>query len=342
MTQIVVRLGVADALPVGTILSIDGKDGEGSGRFAEVNLNGFSQQLAGLTNTPRNLRIQRIVNSNVSAAATLTVNNSGDFTFSGSLGGGAVGSVSPSSTPGSTDGNNFALTKGGAGLLQLTGSLSYSGNTIVNQGILSLGSANPNNETSTVIIAATGAKLDLAFQGTDTVNELFIGDALMPAGVYEAVGNPGNGIEIAEITGTGTLTVSTGYTPPLVGYDAWKSNNGTNQPIDGDHDGDGVPNGIEHFLGGDENTTGFTPLPDVTGGAGALSVTWTKGAGYTGGYGTHFTVETAFNFKGVWTTETAAPEPGATVTFPTPDTVRYTFPASAGRKKFVRLRVAAP
>ena len=53
--------------------------------------------------------------------------------------------------------------------------------------------------------------------------------------------------------------------PPTAvgGYASWQSTNSTTQGLDGDHDNDGVPNGIEYFLGGDTNTTGFTPLPGV-------------------------------------------------------------------------------
>lgn len=339
-SQIIVRLGTADALPTGSVLEINGQIGSGTGRFAELNLNGFSQRLAGLTNTPRDLRIQRIVNSNISAAAVLTINNSGNLTYSGSLGGSANGSVSGTAMPGSTDGNNFALTKGGVGTLTLTGSNTYSGDTTVNQGILSIALANTGNQASRVAIANTGATLNLAFTGTDTVKELFIGSTLMAAGVYEAVGNPGSGIEIPQITGPGTLTVTTGAV--VGGYEAWKTTNGTSQPIDGDHDGDGVPNGVELFLGGSGSTTGFTPLPVAAPSAATFSITWTKGGNYLGVYGTHFTVETSDSLTGIWTTEPAAPEPNATVTFPTAGTVRYTFPSPANGKKFARLKVVGP
>lgn len=341
-TQIIVKLGIADALPTGTVLEIDGQLGTGSGRFVDLNLNGFSQRLAGLTNTSRDLRIQRIVNSNASAAAVLTINNASNHTYSGSLGGSASGSISASAMPGSTGGNNFALSKGGVGTLSLTGANNYSGQTIVNQGTLSLGFANPNNEMSAFTIAASGATLNLAFSGTDTVKELFIGTTLMPVGVYEAVGNPGSGIEIPQITGMGTLTVFTGSPPPIVGYDTWKSTNGTDQPINGDHDGDGLPNGIELFLGGNGNTTGFTPISTVVSSTGTFSITWTKGGNYSGNYGTHFTVETSDSLTGIWTTELADPEPNATVTFPTADTVKYTFPSPAKGKKFARLTVTGP
>ena len=65
-----------------------------------------------------------------------------------------------------------------------------------------------------------------------------------------------------------------------------------------DHDNDGVPNGIEYFLGGNTNTTGFTALPGVSNTGGTLSVTWTKDAGYTGTYGTDFVVETSETLTG--------------------------------------------
>lgn len=122
------------------------------------------------------------------------------------------------------------------------------------------------------------------------------------------------------------------------GFDTWKTTNGAiGQTLDEDHDGDGVSNGIEYFIGGPNgNTSGFTPLPTVTNSGGTLSVTWTKGAGYAGVYGSDFVVETSSTLTAdSWTTETL----GVNVTI-TGNDVTYTFPA--GVKNFARLVVTGP
>jgi alpha-galactosidase len=136
--------------------------------------------------------------------------------------------------------------------------------------------------------------------------------------------------------GRGMIELEGSVTP--IGFAAWQSANGTTgQTLAQDHDNDGVPNGIEYFLGGNSNTTGFTPLPGVSNAGGTLSVTWTKHAGYTGAYPTDFVVETSETLTGTWV---AATSPG-TVTI-TGNQVKYTFPSPLGSKKFVRLKVTGP
>lgn len=332
-TQIIVRLGTHNALPPATVLTIDGQDGAGTGRFAELNLNGFNQQIAGLTNVPRTLRNQRIVNSNAVAPATLTISGSGSHTFTGSLGGSANGSVSASAMPGSTNGNNFALTRSGAGTFTIAGAHSYSGNTTVTQGTLELTSPNTNNQSSTVTIAATGALLRLSFTGTDTVDKLFIGPTQMPPGIYKATASAASGIALPQLGGTGTLTVTSG---PGANYAAWQLVHNIAGSISADHDSDGVANGIEYFLHGlAGNPTGPITLPSVVNTAGTLSVSWTMSTSYSGTYGTDFTIETTDTPGGSWTTET----PGGSVTLNGTE-VRYTFPA-AGERRFARLKVSS-
>ena len=122
------------------------------------------------------------------------------------------------------------------------------------------------------------------------------------------------------------------------GFSAWQTANTTTGAIDEDHDGDGVSNGVEYFLGGDSDTTGTTVLPGVVNTAGVLSVTWNKGTGYAGVYDTDFWVETSTTLIGEWTRESLG---GGNITDDA-GFVRYTFPAPLTGKRFVRLKVTGP
>ena len=116
------------------------------------------------------------------------------------------------------------------------------------------------------------------------------------------------------------------------------------QKYDGENDtGYNYYHRVDAMSGGDQNptnTTGFTALPGVTNTAGILSVTWTKAASYTGTYGTDFWVETSATLANPWTNQSADPTPGFTVTFPSANEVKYTFPA--GTANFARLKVTGP
>lgn len=175
--------------------------------------------------------------------------------------------------------------------------------------------------------------------------------ALVPVGTYTPIGTTAStfnnisnfGLANAADLGDGKIAYfQNGGGLQLVvansaaGYDAWKLANGTAQTGDLDHDNDGVSNGVEFFLGGAANTTGFTALPAVADTAGTLSITWTKAADYTGTYPANFLVETSETLAtGSWSTETL----GGSVVI-TGNDVKYTFPA--GTKKFARLKVTGP
>jgi autotransporter-associated beta strand protein len=147
------------------------------------------------------------------------------------------------------------------------------------------------------------------------------------AGTYMLVGDA-LGRAMIDLLASGTPT----------GFASWQATNGaTGQTINLDHDGDGVPNGIEYFLGGPTgNTTGFTALPGVSNSSGALSVTWTKAAGYTGSYGIDFVVETSAALTGTWTAESLAPSGNVTIIG---SDVKYIFPSPLGGRNFVRFKV---
>ncbi len=113
---------VADSLPTGTVLTLNGNNGAGSGRSVNFDLNSFDQTLAGLANTLNlTARSQRILNSG-GDSVFLTINNASNHTFSGNL-----------------NGTGLSLFKSGGGTQTLSGSNLFTGSTTVGEGILSLG-----------------------------------------------------------------------------------------------------------------------------------------------------------------------------------------------------------
>ena len=157
---------------------------------------------------------------------------------------------------GALTGSAAVETQGAAASLFTLADPEYSGNTTVNGGILKLGADNSANDASTVNIAASGATLNLNFAGTETVDKLFIGGIQQAAGVYEAVGNAGSGTEVGQITGSGTLTVTSG--PVVSGFASWIAGSFANgsvpalqQGANDDPDNDGASNLVEFAFDGD-------------------------------------------------------------------------------------------
>lgn len=342
--QIIVKLGTHDALPATTVLTIDGGNGSGTGRYAELNLNGFNQRLAGLTNIVRSgakatLRRQRVINSSAAAPATLTIDGSANHTFSGNLGSdSANGSVSASSTPGSTNGNNFGLTKSGTGTFTLTGANSYRGDTTVNGGTLVLGTANPGNNASTVAIAA-GALLKLDFTGTDTVDKLFTGAVQQTAGTYghsrSGANNGGKGVGALDAffaPGTGTLSVTSGPG----GFASWITGSFANGPVpagkrgpDDDADGDGIVNLLEYAIAGQDPTVPAATIGSFNG----STLSFTKRPG-TSGLSYAIQISTDLGHADPWTEVGSYQQNNAT-------TISHTFTPGTPVRKFLRLQVLA-
>lgn len=84
--------------------------------------------------------------------------------------------------------------------------------------------------------------------------------------------------------------------PPAGGYGAWATANAGGQPVDGDYDGDGVPNGVEYFMG--ETGVGFTANPAIDANN---KLTWPKSPSFDGDY----EVQTSSDLSG-WTAAPAA------------------------------------
>jgi autotransporter-associated beta strand protein len=139
-----------------------------------------------------------------------------------------------------------ALTKTGAGTLTLSGTNSYTGNTTVSAGTLSLGTATLAN-ASTVDVSATGsAVLNLNFTGSDIVAGFSIDGVAQATGTWGAIGS-GAAHESARITGTGTLNV--GAADPFADWIDDFAVGGLTGKGD-DPDGDGLTNLQEFALDG--------------------------------------------------------------------------------------------
>jgi autotransporter-associated beta strand protein len=152
-----------------------------------------------------------------------------------------------------------SLTKAGAGTLTLSGINSYAGNTTVTDGTLVLAADNTSNDASTVTVSGTGV-LQLDYEGTDTVDKLFIGAAQQAAGEYGKEGSPSPIIGIPQITGDGTLTVISGPvgTPFEIFMAAYSDLTEDDALPGADPDGDGLSNLAEFIMGGTAPNSGST------------------------------------------------------------------------------------
>ena len=247
-----------------------GANGAGSGfvMSGQVTLNGnltlqtFDNTISGTTKAVTvytggitgtgNLLLNNLgLAANTTSITTATVNHTGSITVQGS----ATGVTLISASIGS---NVTGITQNSAtSRLDLSGANTYAGNLTVNAGIVRISNnSNTGNDVSTVTLAASGATLDLTYVGTDTVDKLYIGSTQQANGVYGSIGS-GAANEIAQITGTGTLTVSSGP----AGYSSWITGtfaNGTvpalEQGANDDPDNDGISNLLEYAIAGQDPT----------------------------------------------------------------------------------------
>jgi autotransporter-associated beta strand protein len=223
-------------------------------------------------------------------------------------------------------GPGAVIVQGETGSVFTLSSPGYSGNTTVNSATLKLDAANTNNQSSTVTIAATGATLELDFEGTDTVDKLIIGDVQQPAGTYKAVGNAAVGTAIPQLSGTGTLSVTTSPS----GFNSWASSNGIPGALPGDDaDFDGLSNLTEYALG--TNPTASTPAPGTWSGN---TITFTKGADAIANADVNYVIETSTDLgvNDPWTAAVTQTAPNSSTT------IEYTFTPGSPARKFARLR----
>ena len=122
---------------------------------------------------------------------------------------------------------------------------------------------------------------------------------------------------------TGTLSLES------LDFTSWRDNNAPGESFDDDHDQDGVPNGIEYFMGLAGNDFTLTPALDFS-----RLISWPKAKGYAGIYGSDYLVQTSVELH------TWDDVPFTDVIIDN-DSLDYVLPAT-GPKKFARLKVAGP
>jgi autotransporter-associated beta strand protein len=223
---------------------------------------------------------------------------------------------------------------GASGNVTLNAANTYLGDTNVLGGTLIVtgGNAIPDNSSLKI---TTGGLVD-SNGTTEAVSALFFDGVQQANGTWGATGSGAANINDTFFTGSGVINVVP-YVAPS-GFATWQAANSTTGGLNEDHDNDGVTNGVEWFLGGNADTTGFTPLPGITNTAGTLTVTWTQSADYPGIYGTDFRLETSATLADPWTPATEGI--GAGFVEINGNDVKFTFPA--GVKNFARLVVTGP
>ena len=204
-----VKAGVADALPTTTVLTFANIAGSGTGRNNQYDLNGNDQMLAGLSNggVAPQLRRQIVTNSS-GTAATLTINNSADFTF-----GGAYLNTANSVTTRAQITGNIALVKSGAGTFTLGGNLTngataggntYTGTTTINGGVLEATTlANGGSDSS--IGKSTNDAANLVF-GAATATLRYTGSSNVAINRGFTLSSGAGGGATIESSGAGTLS----------------------------------------------------------------------------------------------------------------------------------------
>ena len=173
-----------------------------------------------------------LVLNNSGSPATITSNQgSHNINVNVQLTGSLTATVSTNTlTIGGVVSGSGNFTKGGAGTLVLSAINSYTGNTTVAAGKLTL-----NNRflaDAADVYVSTGATLDLKFSGiADIIDSLFLNGVSQAVGIWGASGS-GAQFTTPLLTGTGWLQVSAFIPPPLVG----------------DYNQDGVVSGADYAL----------------------------------------------------------------------------------------------
>ncbi len=159
------------------------------------------------------------------------------------------------------DNASRGLIKSGNGHLTLNGINTYTGNTTVEDGILTLGKASLADQSAVILSNLSTLNLNFSTEEPDAISALYIQGMKQADGIWGAIGS-GATFESARITGTGLLQVGIVEPPPtslpLPGdfnndgkvdtgdYITWQKAKGTNTALLNDN-GLGTPVGQSHY-----------------------------------------------------------------------------------------------
>jgi hypothetical protein len=185
------------------------------------------------------------------------------------------------------------------------------------------------------VIIAPGAMLDLYYTGTDQIRSLWVDGSQLPPGIYLSTS--------AFLTGTGTLTVTTG--PAMADYAGWSGRGGYNLSGNpsGDDDNDSIANLLEYVLGGNPRAASSGILPTATASSGNLVFTFRRIRSTTAEttqvfqYGTDLSgwTDVPIVAGGMVAIQPDTPQVGT-------DTVTITVPEGTQPRIFGRLKVTGP
>ncbi|MEO5916221.1 MAG: autotransporter-associated beta strand repeat-containing protein [Luteolibacter sp.] len=292
------------------------KNGLGTQTITSTTIGQGNNYTGGLTVNGGTMKLRDSGNGRVISALTSNVTVGGTATLA--LENTLLGNTSTTARIISGAGN-VEISSGNLGTISLTGVNTYTGNTTVNGGNLTVANTTTTFADTSTVSIASGAHLNLPNAVTDTVAGLTINGSILPAGLYDQNSPQTSGY----IFGAGKLQVGASYS-------SWASTNVNGDAANVDTDLDGVKNGIEYFM---NSPAGFTANPAVTAGP-VRTITWLNGGNIPfGDYGTQFVVQTSVNLAS-WTNVLS----GDASLNNTSGSVIYTLPNGAGAV-FVRLVV---
>jgi len=278
------------------------------------------------TKTIQNNGTSNVENTAITLNDNVIIDDSGAFTLGGVI---------------SESAGSFGLTKINSGTTTLSGANTYTGNTTVSAGTLSMTTTKDLADASTVSIA-TGAVLNLAVDEVDDVAVLKFAGVAQADGTYDSTNSGGL------ITGSGSIRVGgeqptndvASWAATFTASDASFTGSPATDPLT-DYDNDGLSNLLEYVLGGSPIANQDTAVPTVSQDATYMIFTYNRSDISTAtGNDVTIKAEYAADLSGSWT---EAVNGTASVvieedTSADPDVVTVKVPL-AGTEQFIRLNV---